>query len=366
MLDPLRSRRPGPRVAVRLVVAVALVSITTGVGSIVTEPMLAWDGALEPVRLFAEFSATIVGFALLVAAWGMRRGYRIASIAATVLVVLAAVHGLAHSRVLSIPLVVLSLVALVVLVLTVRRFHRPAPFDATQLGATLAIVGVLAYGTAGAYELRDGFDGVSTGFDALYFAFVTASTVGYGDVHATTASARLFAVSLVVLGPTAVAVVVSSLVGPALETRLGRTERESADRSDGDDAERIVVLGCDAATFPMLATLIGHASVLVVTDDEDTAAWLESRGVETRRGDPTDATALEELERADAAVVAMDDPGRVGATVLAVRTADADVFLLALAPDGNVAALEGAGVDVAVDPWRVVADAVADATLERR
>ena len=375
MLDRLRARgrRPGAHVAVWLVVAVALASIATGISAIITEPTLEGEGVVGIVQAVAEFSGTIVGFALLVAAWGMRRGYRLAYLSAAVLVVLEAVHGVAHSRALSIPLVVLSLVGFVVLALTSPRFTRSLPIESTQVGALLAVVGVVAYGTAGAYALRAEFDGVTTLVDALYFTLVTASTVGYGDVHAVSTGARLFVISLVILGPTAVGVVVGSLVGPALQDRLARPGRRLA--ADGGrstiaersgESERIVVLGFDELTVPVLAALAARSSpFLVVTPDADRAAWLEAHGVAVVCGDPTDERTLEAaaLERATAVVVATADEAATAHWTLAVRTLEPAVPLVALAPGGRVGALERLGADVAIDPRNPLGSVVVDALL---
>ena len=375
MLDRFRARgrRLDVHVAVWLVVAVALTSIATGVVAIVTEPALEAEGVVGTVQAVAEFSGTIVGFALLVAAWGMRRGYRLAYLSAAVLVVLEAVHGVAHSRALSIPLVVLSLVGFVVLALTSPRFTRSLPIESTQVGALLAVVGVVAYGTAGTYTLRAEFDGVTTVVDALYFTLVTASTVGYGDVHAASTGSRLFVISLVILGPTAVGVVVGSLVGPALQDRLSRTGRQlaadgggSTDAEQSGGSERIVVLGFDELTVPVLAALAARQSpFLVVTPDADRAAWLEAHGVAVVCGDPTDERTLEAtaLERATAVVVATADEAATAHWTVAVRTLESAVPLVALAPGGRVGALERLGADVAIDPRNPLGSVVVAAVL---
>ncbi len=365
MFDRVRQRRPSVRVAVWLVVAIALTSIATGVVAIVTEPALRAAGVWGTVQSIVEFSGTVVGFALLVTAWGMRRGYRVAYVAAVVLVALEGVHGVAQSRLLSIPLVVLSVGGLVVLVLTSRRFTRSVSLESTQLGALLATVGVLCYGTAGSYALRGEFDGVESVVDAVYFTFVTASTVGYGDVHAAGDGARLFAISLAVLGPATVAIAAGSLAGPELEARLSRTGRRMAARERSRREERVVVLGYDGTTVPVLAELIDRAPVVVVTDDETQAPRLEDADVAVHRGDPTDEATLRDLDLADAAAVvaATGDEARTLYAVVAARDAEPEAYVVALAADGNVDALENVGADVAIDPWELLGTATVDAAL---
>ncbi|WP_345779413.1 hypothetical protein [Natrinema sp. SYSU A 869] len=74
MFEWLHPRRPGGRIAVWIVAAIALASIATGIGAILTRPALEAGGSVGDLQSAAEFSGTIVGFALLVTAWGMRRG----------------------------------------------------------------------------------------------------------------------------------------------------------------------------------------------------------------------------------------------------------------------------------------------------
>ncbi|QRV14032.1 NAD-binding protein [Haloterrigena salifodinae] len=382
MFETLHPSQADRRITVRLVVAIALASIATGVVAILTQPAVEADGLLGQLQSVAEFSGTVVGFALLAAAWGMRRGYRLAYAAAAGLVALAAAHGVVQFRALAVPLVVLSTVGLLVLAATSQRFTRSVVLDATQVGAALAIVGVFCYGTAGAYTLRAQFDGVETVVDAVYFTAVTASTVGYGDVHAATETARLFAVSLVVLGPATLAATAGSLFAPLLETHFERTGRRAAahlePESGVDDPggvagngtarpARVVALGFDATLAPVVEALAERASVAVVTDEE-TAPRLPE-GAAPIVGNPTADRTLERagLEACDAVlVVAGIDAGE---TVAAARSrTDARIVVVEDRESRTEAAgagesLERAGADAVVDPAAVLADATVDALL---
>ncbi|NUB93176.1 NAD-binding protein [Haloterrigena sp. SYSU A121-1] len=383
MFETLRLPRPDRRVTVRLVVAIALASIATGVAAILTRPAVEAGGSLGQLQSVAEFSGTVVGFALLVAAWGMRRGYRLAYAAAAVLVALAAAHGVVQFRALAVPLVVLSSGGLLVLAATSRRFTRSVVLDATQVGAVLAIVGVFCYGTAGAYALRAQFDGVETVVDAVYFTAVTASTVGYGDVHAATETARLFAVSLVVLGPATLAATVGSLFAPLLETHFERTGRRAAAHLEPESGvadpgsgagngtarpTRVVALGFDATLAPVVEALAERASVAVVTDEE-TAPRLPE-GAAPIVGDPTADRTLERagLGACDAVLVVAAGID-AGETVAAARSrTDARIAVVEDRESRTEAAgagesLERAGADAVVDPAAVLADATVDALL---
>ncbi|WP_414040594.1 voltage-gated potassium channel protein [Acidithiobacillus sp. M4-SHS-6] len=99
-------------------------------------------------------------------------------------------------------------------------------FDHSSLatGTLFALVGaimVIGYGVFGAYILGDGFKPpIHSLSDALYFSIVTMSTVGYGDILPVSNEARLFVVSLIVLGITVFATSLSAIIVPAINNRL--------------------------------------------------------------------------------------------------------------------------------------------------
>lgn len=388
MLESLRPRRFDRRIAVRAVVAVAVASIATGVAAILTEPAVRAEGAVGAVQIAAEFSGTVVGFALLVAAWGMRRGYRVAFVAAAGLVALSGAHGIVQFRALAVPLVVLSAGVLVVLAATSERFTRSSALDATQVGALVAIVGVFCYGTAGAYALRAQFDGIETVVDAVYFTAVTGSTVGYGDVHATTETARLFAVSLVVLGPATLAATVGGLFAPLIEARLRRTGRRATGRrdpetgsvsdpgdgdetDDGDEPERgtrIAVLGFDATVAPIVDALADRVSVAVATTEE--AASGIPGSVTAIVGDPTATRTLERaaLETCDAILVGADGVDTEGAVAAARSRTDARIAVVtgrrSETADRSDESFEPVGTVSVIRPETALADAAVAALLD--
>ncbi|MFA9426318.1 ion channel [Natronorubrum sp. A-ect3] len=369
MLDSLHPRRPGVRVVVWVVVAIALTSIVTGVAAILTAPAVEAAGVLGTLQAVTEFSGTIIGFALLVTAWGMRRGYRIAFAAAVVLIGLSAAHGIVQYRLLSVPLVVLSVGGLVVLVATSGRFGRSSHLTATQIGALLALVGVFCYGTAGAYALRGEFDGVDGVVDAVYFTVVTASTVGYGDIHAATDSGRLFAISLAILGPATIAAAAGSLFQPALEAHLERTGRRAmtttdtsaAGGSEDGDTPQVAVLDGDATLAPVLEGLAKHASVTVLTNEDAVSSLPDD--VNRFVGEVTDGDTLERagLERCRAVLVSAAGTDAGDAIAATQSYTDAKIVAVATADSSDPFVRLGADIVVAPDP--VLIETVIDAVL---
>jgi hypothetical protein len=56
--------------------------------------------------------------------------------------------------------------------------------------------------------------------DLIYFSFTTLTTVGYGDVHPVRRAARSLAVAEMLIGQLYLAILISSLVGMALQARV--------------------------------------------------------------------------------------------------------------------------------------------------
>ncbi|KYH24523.1 calcium-gated potassium channel MthK [Halalkalicoccus paucihalophilus] len=362
MLDYLHAYKPGKSVAIESVVAIAFVSIATGVIAIITEPVVGVSGFLGTIGSIAGFSGTVLGFALLVTAWGMQRGYRFAYLVAGVLIFLAAVHGIVQLRLLSIPLAVLSVGGLIVLTLTSDRFTRQISISDTQLGALAAIVGVVCYGTAGTYALRAGFDDVETVLDALYFTLITATTVGYGDIHPLTEEARLFVTSLVVLGPATIAATAGSVFSPILRAQLSKGVHNESSQATAR-SNHVVVLGYGDLAAPIVNEFSERTSFTIIT--ENTAAVEQSDiDAEVITGDPTNGRLLERAGIEDAtAVVVVTGPEDTPNIIRAVRDRVESVHLVAVSHEADVETLEGLGVDVVIDPQMILGAATVDAAL---
>ncbi|WP_252699327.1 ion channel [Natronosalvus vescus] len=352
---------------VLVVVIIAVVSIATGLAAMVTEPLLAGEGYVGTLQTATGFSAVLVGFLLLAAAWGMRQGYRIAYVVALLMILLSAAHGIAQTRPISIPLVVLSTIAIVVLLRRQRReYTRSFSFTPTQIGALIAISGVVVYGTVGAYVLRTDLEGVETVLDGLYFTLVTASTVGYGDVYATSEAGRLFAITLILLGPVSIVAVAGTLFGPALESRLRRagTRIRATQAERVTDGERVLLLAHVENGEQVVNHLADQASLTVVTPGEDWAHELEANGIEVHVGNPADDDVLERVTDAkQVAIVIATDAETTPYAVLAARRFDPDARVVAVTTVGHEADLAEMGADVTIDPVGLLARTTATAAL---
>jgi voltage-gated potassium channel len=127
-------------------------------------------------------------------------------------------------------LLVYNLAVLVALFAAGSAFSRSS-LTSASLFATASIILLIAYAVLGAYLLGQDFSPPITDLvTALYFAMVTMSTVGYGDILPKTPESRMFAISVMVLGITVFAASVSALLVPMINRRmehlLGARERK--------------------------------------------------------------------------------------------------------------------------------------------
>jgi len=346
----------GARITVVLAFAVALLSVATGIANIgsTTSPLLFAAVIPDTVRQTAGFTGTLTGFLIVASAFGLRRGLRVAWYAAVLLLPVTAAQGVVQSSVLSLPLVVGSLVTLPVVLVNRRRFTRELSLTTTQLAAGLALVGVQVYGTVGAFALREQFTGVDTLTDAFYYTIVTASTVGYGDATPATQVARLFGMSVVVLGTASFAIALGALLGPAIEARFTRVLGQMSE-SDLEALEgHVLVLGYGDLTEPVLGELrASKTPFVVITPDAARASELTDRGYMTVVADPSDDEPLQRarIERARAVVVATSDDAQDALSILTARELRPDVrIVVAAAERENVEKLRRAGADTVISP----------------
>lgn len=163
------------------------------------------------------------------------------------------------------------------------------------------------------YLDRNGYQGVETFLDAVYYSAVSLSTTGYGDITPVTQEARLLNVLLIT--PMRVIFLVL-LVGTTLsvlteESRKALKIRRWRKRM----RNHTVVIGYGtkgrAATTALLADGVPASQIVVVDADPEALAHASSRGLVTVQGTATksDVLKLAGVTRARAVVVApnLDD-----------------------------------------------------------
>jgi len=111
---------------------------------------------------------------------------------------------------------------LIALLFAWRQFDRSS-VAASTLFAFTSVFMLLLYATFGAYYLGSQFHPqISDLMTALYYAMVTMSTVGYGDITPQTSEAKLFAVSVIALGVAVFATSLTAVIAPLVSQGLQR------------------------------------------------------------------------------------------------------------------------------------------------
>ncbi|MGM0371488.1 MAG: NAD-binding protein [Halobacteriota archaeon] len=360
-----------PRVTVGLTIAVALLSIVTGVANISAQSVVGPLAEFIPVGVqrTAGFTGVLTGFLMLASALGLRRGLRVAWFSTIALLPLTAVQGLLQSSPLSLPLVVLSVLSLPGVVYNRSRFTRSLSLSTSQLAALFAIVGVQVYGTVGTYALREEFASVETLVDAFYYTLVTASTVGYGDATPLTQVARLFGMSVVVFGTASFALALGTLLGPLLEARFARALGRMTDRNYDLLENHVLILGWGELTEAILEEIEPGETYVLVTEETDRVARLADRDIEVLMGNPSDEAPLRSagIEHARTVLVATNDDGDDALAVLTARELNPDVRIVAAATNReNVPKLRRAGADSVISPIALGARMLVDASFGDR
>ncbi len=356
----------GVRATLLLPTFVAVLSFVTGVTNISATSV---TGPLHPylptaVEQTVGFTGALTGFLLLVSVYGLRRRLQAAWYATVVLLPLTAIQGLLQVFVeipvigpvpVGTPLILFSVVSLPAVLLNRRLFDRQVDISVTQQAAIAALVGAQVYVTAGTYALREDFTNVTSLTDALYFAVVTSSTVGYGDIAPTPESeaAKLFALSAIVLGTSSFALALGSVLGPAIQDRISRALGTMTDSQLELLEDHVLVLGYGDLTEPILDELHDLSEFVVVTDDAEHATALQQRDVPVLTADPSDEEPQLRagIERSRAVVAATQDDARDALAILTARQLRPDVRIVAAATDReNVKKLRRAGADSVISP----------------
>jgi voltage-gated potassium channel len=147
------------------------------------------------------------------------------------------------------------------------------------------------------------------------------STVGYGDILPKSGEARLFVVSLIVLGLTVFATALTAVIGPVLQSRINQTigpRRKKMKR-----VNHFIITGRGALARNTARELRKRDEpVLVIIEDGDTSFG----DAETVIGDPTELETLREAggEHARAILALSDDDSENAFVILAVRELGTD------------------------------------------
>lgn len=246
--------------------------------------------------------------------WRSRLAWTVAMLLCSIEIVHLALAG--HAQFVAIVLYFSLL--LLALLLSWRAFNQSS-VAASTLFAITSVIMLIFYATFGSYYLGAQFNPhIKDLPTAFYYSMVTLSTVGYGDITPFTTEARMFTVSVIVLGvavfATSLTAVIAPLVGQSLQRILNR-------KGPGMKRENhFVVIGNTPLAINTWRELArrGRPVTRIVREAPDDG---QKSDVDMVIGDPSMTDVLLEAgaDKAEAVLAMLVDDSENAFTVLAVK-----------------------------------------------
>lgn len=189
----------------------------------------------------------------------------------------------------------IDLASVIVLISSHSLFRRKTlPVHPNVYFSWLILIAALAYGSVGCYLLRDNFKGITTFVDALYYTFVTYSTVGYGDIIPITHTGRLFVITMIVIGIGSFITVLTVLVGPMIKNHLKGIFKMVESLSHFQ--KHAVICGVNTITLQigMVLSSLG-TTVIFVDEDKDLLDAVEGEKYERYCGNALEQKTLDKV-----------------------------------------------------------------------
>lgn len=203
-------------------------------------------------------------------------------------------------------------ILLALLLVSYRRFDRSSLAAGTLFAMTSALL-LLIYAVFGSLYLGSQFSPAIKDLPtAFYYSLVTMSTVGYGDIVPKSVDARMFSVSIIVLGLTLFATSITAIAGPMI-ARLSAPKEKRMKRSN-----HFIVIGSTPLAYNTYREFKkrNQPTVLIMAQ-APTAGEIDPEDLIVG-----DANSLETLQRAGA---------EQAQAVLAMRADDSDNAFIVLA-----------------------------------
>lgn len=220
------------------------------------------------------------------------------------------------------PLPHLSLTFSILLLGGLILFRKSFDQSSLAIGTFLSVLSILllmGYGIFGSFILGKGFTPpIQNLTTAFYFAIITMATVGYGDIVPKTDDARLFVVSLVILGITVFSASLSSVIIPLINDRIKKALLPEGKMPTRKNHTILIGTGSLArSTFQELAAR--HQPVTLITPHEISDPPFA--GCDQVIGDPADGEVLRRagVVEAQAIISLLDEDAENAFVVLAAR-----------------------------------------------
>ena len=359
-------QRDSVPVTVSLVMALnGFVNLATGFGS-----FLGWSPSLANVpqvlRLSPEVRTSgiisvLLGALLLLLGKGLyerrHRAWRHSLVVLTLLLANNVYRNLYRGTVPPTAWVTLLLIVGLLLFRKHFRVRAESTLGYGQIVALVSVVFAMGYAIVGSYLMRGQFSGIEDWSDAVYFAVVTHSTVGYGDITPTTPNAKMFTATVIPVGLAAFATALTALIGPAVERRMKGVLNLMQRIQHATN--HVILCGYSNVSETAIEELQKRdMSYLVVDDREDLVAQLQAKGHDVLAADATRKETLQEanIYQASAVIAAFDSDATnmlVAVTARELRDAREKArfrIIVRVEDEENIEKAKRVGADEVVSP----------------
>jgi voltage-gated potassium channel len=222
---------------------------------------VSWRDVLSAIGLI-ELPHVFMGFCLLLMSVGLAMRARLAWAFSLVVFALAFAITLFAEWDSNAAIVIYNLAVVVMLLRHWPLFNRSS-LAAGSLFAVASLVSLVFYGMLGTLYLGEQFAPKVVSLpDAAYFSLVAMSTVGFGDIVPLTHTARLFVISVIVLGITVFATSIGAVIGPLISGKLRQVIREKARTSMRQN--HIILCGATPLALSLYRSLTEKGELVTV------------------------------------------------------------------------------------------------------
>lgn len=260
----------------------------------------------------------LIGGGMLTMAFGLLWRSRLAWSMALLLAATAAISTLVSDQANGLVLLAYFVLVLGALLFAWRQFDRTS-VAASTLFAVTSVAMLLLYATFGSFYLGTEFKPpISDLVTALYYAMVTMSTVGYGDIIPQTTQAKLFSVSVIVLGVAVFATSLTAVIAPMVSASLRRIVNRKGPRMKREN--HFIVIGNTSLAVNTWRELARRGRPVTRILREAPEAGQDA-DTDIVVGDPSSADVLNDAGalRAEAVLAMLADDSENAFVVLAVK-----------------------------------------------
>ena len=318
-------------------------------------------------RHLSGMVGVLLGLYLMILGRGLYRRYRRSWWAAILVLLLLCANSFVLSSQPAMGLFSLGLIC--VLLFSYRLFSaRPdyAIMNYQKFMAWVSVLLALSYGILGSYFLRNEFAHLQTWTDAVYYTFVTYSTVGFGDIIPITQNAKYFTVSMIVIGLGSFAAAASFVIGPMIEQRMKGVLNLM--KKFHNISGHIVICGYSSIGKILVKRCLSNNTPFIIIDGRpEVTAEIQALGYSFVPCSSTQRQSFEQanLLKAQAVVVAFDNDAENILTLLTVNNMldGVDVnkrpdLVVRVDHEENVVKAQHLGVQHIVSPALMAADAM--------